>query len=257
MNREALGWAGATVGEEQPRIWNEDWEVRINGDMHVLKALSDKGAIDLTLVSAKPVVAHGVEGISPKGSVRGNASHYYSFTRLETSGSLMVDGEVFEVTGTSWMDHEFGTSFLEPAQRGWDWFSIQLEDGRELMLFDLRRSDGSIDIHSSGTLIQPDGTTVQLKSPDFVLSGSEPWRSEESGAIYPVSWQIEIPRLGLSLTARAAMSDQEFRAIDSTGVIYWEGSIVVEGIATGQPLRGRGYLEMTGYSRESMGELMK
>jgi predicted secreted hydrolase len=154
------------------------------------------------------------------------------------------------------MDHEFGTSFLEKEQAGWDWFSVQFDDGRELMLFQIRRSDGSADPQSSGTLVEADGRATHIRSGEFSLQPGEVWRSEASGASYPTSWTIDLPRHDLRLVVRAAFGDQELRTTESTGVTYWEGSVLVEGTSGGVRVRGRGYLEMTGYAGQSMGAIM-
>jgi predicted secreted hydrolase len=255
INRAAIGWAGADSASY--RVWNEDWVARLDGQAHVLKAKDEVYELSLRLDPAKPEVIHGENGISRKGAAVGNASHYYSLSRLKTSGSLTIGGESFEVDGLSWMDHEFGTSFLEVEQAGWDWFSIQLEDGRDLMVFQIRRSDGSIDTRSSGTLIEADGRTTHIPRDELRMMPGEAWRSLVSGASYPTTWTIELPRYGLRLMVRAAMDDQELRTNESTGVTYWEGSVVIEGVSSEKAVRGRGYLEMTGYAGASMGQMMR
>jgi predicted secreted hydrolase len=254
INRAGVGWAGAESSDY--RVWNEDWEARLDGADHLLAAREGDYELDLRLALAKPEVIHGDNGISQKGSSAGNASHYFSLTRLQTSGRLKVGGETFEVTGLSWMDHEFGTSFLEEEQTGWDWFSIQLGDGRDLMMFQIRRRDGSIDPRSSGTLIDADGRAVHVPFSEFALASGDVWRSTESGANYPTAWTIDLPRYGLRLSVKAAFDDQELRTTESTGVTYWEGSVEVEGTAGDKKIAGRGYLEMTGYAGQSMGAIL-
>ncbi|MFL6216348.1 MAG: lipocalin-like domain-containing protein [Blastocatellia bacterium] len=254
INRAGIGWAGAAIDEY--RVWNEDWSARLDGREHLLNASEGDCAINLRLAPTKPEVIHGENGISQKGPSAGNASHYYSLTRLETTGQVRVGGETFEAMGLSWMDHEFGTSFLEEEETGWDWFSIQLDDGRELMLFEIRRRDGSIDPRSSGTLIDRDGRATHIPYGEFTLTPGDLWRSPTSRAEYPTAWTIELPRFQLRLAARAAFADQELRTEESTGVIYWEGSIKVEGAAEGKPVGGRGYLEMTGYAGQNMGAIL-
>ncbi len=166
LNRAGVGWAGAAT--DRFDVWNEDWRVTLDAQgRHVLTAAHDRLAIALLLEPGKPWVAQGEQGYSRKGSAPGNASHYYSLTRMPTAGRLVVDGEAFEVSGTSWMDHEFGSSFLEPEQVGWDWFSIQLDEGTDLMVFQLRRRDGRPDANSSGTLVFADGRTRALGEGDF------------------------------------------------------------------------------------------
>ena len=255
INRAGPGWAGAATG--QYRVWNEDWSARLDAPDHVLSASDGDYKIDLRLAPAKPEVIHGENGISQKGPSAGNASHYYSLTRLETMGRIVVGGEAFEVNGSSWMDHEFGTSFLEAEASGWDWFSVQLDDGRELMLFEIRRRDGQIDPRSSGTLVDRDGQATPIRFGEFALASSDVWRSPASGAEYPTAWTIDLPRLQLRLATRAAFAEQEMRTPESTGVTYWEGSINVTGTAEGKPVAGRGYLEMTGYAGQNMGTILR
>lgn len=269
INRAGIGWAGAEgLDRKDPgnepsglpltvRVWNEDWVARIEHGTHTLSASEEGFVLDLTLTPSKPEVVHGVNGISQKGAAAGNASHYYSVTRLDSAGRIVVDGESFDVTGHSWMDHEFGTSFLEEQQVGWDWFSIQLDDGRDLMLFQIRRSDGSIDPRSSGTLIDTDGVATHLNYEEFSLTPGHTWRSSNSGADYPIAWEIGLKRFGLRLSVTAAFENQELRTPESTGVTYWEGSVSIEGVSFDKRIQGRGYLEMTGYAGQSMGTILR
>ena len=254
-NRSGVGWAGAR--EDSYRVWNEDWEARLAGKKHVLRAKQGDVSIALELTPLKPPAVHGKDGISRKGSSPGNASHYYSITRLETAGTLRVGGTAHRVTGLSWMDHEFGTSFLEEEQVGWDWFSVQLEDGRDVMLFQMRRRDGSRDSHSSGTLVDRAGRAHPLPPGSFRLEPGRRWRSPASRAEYPLEWTLSIPAHGLELGVEAAFPAQELRTPRSTGVTYWEGSVRVRGHDRGQPVAGRGYLEMTGYAGKSLSELFR
>jgi predicted secreted hydrolase len=255
VNRAGIGWAGAD--DSTYRVWNEDWEARLDGGDHLIRASEGDIELDLRLTPAKPEVIHGRDGISQKGPSAGHSSHYYSITRFQTSGKLVLGGESFDVTGLSWMDHEFGTSFLERSQVGWDWFSIQLEDGRELMLFQIRREDGSRDPRSSATLIDTAGRATHIEFGEFDLAPLARWRSAASGAVYPTEWRIDLPGYDLRLAVRASFEDQELRAEESTGVTYWEGSVEVEGATGDKPLRGRGYLEMTGYSGQNMGAIIR
>ncbi len=256
MNRAGPGWAGAsTMGY---RVWNEDWEARLDGaGVHRLRAAGDGFALDLALAEDRPAVLHGDRGYSRKGSVAGNASHYYSLTRMPTRGRITMAGRTFEVTGQSWMDHEFGTSFLEPQQVGWDWFSLQLDDGRDLMVFQLRRADGSIDPRSSGTLVEPGGRTTPIALADgLTLTPGRTWTSRATGARYPTVWRVTLPGRAIDLTVEAAVDDQELHA-RASGVSYWEGAIDVSGQVQGRPVRGRGYLEMTGYTGAPMGRFLR
>ena len=258
LNRTGVGWAGAST--DRLDVWNENWRVTASDRTHRLQAMdanqSGRLLLDLRLDSDMEPVLHGDQGFSQKGEDIGNASHYYSFTRLTTQGRLEVDGEAFDVTGISWMDHEFGSSFLEADQAGWDWFSIQLNDGTDLMVYTLRDLDGRADIRSSGTVITSEGIT-HLKSDDVRLSPRRRWISSVSGAAYPVDWHIDIPSLGLKLEVSAAIDAQELVTAQSTGVTYWEGAVGATGTHDGVLVSGEGYLEMTGYAGVPMSSVLR
>jgi predicted secreted hydrolase len=246
LSRGGPGLAGADV--ERYRVWNDDWSASLDDQGRHRLLASDKGTgLDLALDEGRKPVVHGLGGISQKGAEAGNASHYYSLTRMPTRGTITVDGERVEVAGESWMDHEFGTSFLEPDQVGWDWLSIQLADGRELMLYQLRQADGRRDPRSSGTLVGADGRVTHLAAADFTLAPGGPVYRSANGATYPVAWTIVLPSLNLNLKITTPLNTQELSFEGSTGVAYWEGLIDVAGQAGGKPVMGRGYLEMTGY----------
>lgn len=256
LNRAGVGWAGADG--ERFRVWNEDWEATLSGDAkHRLRARDGRLALELTLDEGKPVVLQGELGYSRKGPTPGNASHYYSLTRMPTRGTLEIDGERLEVEGASWMDHEWGTSFLEAGQRGWDWFSLQLDDGRDLMLFCIRNEGGGADPYAGGSIVDAAGGTTPLRAGDFELTPGQTWRSRDSGAEYPVRWQVRVPREDLVLDVSAAFAAQELRTEQSTAVTYWEGAVVIRGMARGRPVAGRGYLEMTGYTGAAMSEVLR
>lgn len=254
LNRAGVQWAGANP--TRYHVWNEDWEARLEGDVHVLSASDGSCTLALRLTPEKLPVIHGQDGISKKGASAGNASHYYSYTRLHTSGTITVDGQTFSVTGLSWMDHEFGTRFLEQDQVGWDWFSLQLQDGRELMLFQLRRADGSLDPHASGTMVEVNGGTTHLSVNEFSLVPEQYWQSPESGARYPIEWTLTLPSQDMQVRVTTALPNQELRTEASTGVTYWEGSVVIGGQLGGREIQGRGYLEMTGYTGKNMGPVL-
>jgi predicted secreted hydrolase len=256
LNRAGVGWAGAA--SDRYEVWNEEWRVTLQADgRHRLVATDQRIAVDLVLDPGKPWVAHGENGYSRKGSEPGNASHYYSLTRMPTRGRVIFEDAASDVEGTSWMDHEFGSSFLEPVHLGWDWFSIQLDDGTDLMVFQLRRRDGRRDEHSSGTLVTADGRAIALNPSEFTLTAGAVWQSSQSGAKYPVGWRVDVRSRGLALDVATAVPDQELRTVQSTGVTYWEGSISVRGEHRGRPVTGRGYLEMTGYAGAPMGDLLR
>jgi predicted secreted hydrolase len=204
----------------------------------------------LTLHPEKTPVIHGENGVSQKAEGPGRASHYVSLTRLTTSGVIDLGNDKFEVGGISWMDHEFFTHQLEPSQTGWDWLSLQLEDHTEVMLFHIRSKDGSIDPYSAGTFVDANGKTTHLRSADFTLQPSgEIWTSPHTGARYPTHWRIAIPKLSIELEAKTPLESQELTGKTKHAPNYWEGAIVLTGQRNSQPLRGVGYLEMTGYDR--------
>ncbi len=256
LNRAGVGWAGAS--SDTLRVWNEDWRAELDGATHRLRAVSDDGeiALDLRLQPGGPPVLHGDDGFSRKGAAAGNASHYYSLTRLQTEGTVSVDGETIAVGGLSWMDHEFGSSFLEPSQAGWDWFSIQLDDGTDLMVYTMRRLDGTPDPYSSGTVVAP-AANLRLTADDYRLVPVRIWASSTSGAAYPVGWRLEVPSLELELDVAAAVDAQELHTDRSTRVTYWEGVIDVTGTRAGESVVGSGYLEMTGYAGPPMSDVLR
>jgi len=257
LNRAGVSWAGART--DRLEVWNEDWRLEERDGNHVLRAVSSDGAfgVDLLLHATQRPVLHGRDGFSQKGLQAGNASHYYSLTRMETTGEIQLGRESVSVSGLSWMDHEFGTTFLEPSQQGWDWFSLQLEDGTDLMVYMLRQQDGASDSHSSGTLVLPNAQPMILGATDVVLTPGRTWVSPSSGARYPVEWRIQVPSQDLYLEVSAAVDGQELHTEQSTGVTYWEGAVLAEGMRAGQPVRGRGFLEMTGYSGRPMSEVLR
>lgn len=252
LSRAGPGLSGADT--ERYRVWNDDWSSGLDTQgRHVLSASTGTAAVALVLDEGKAPAINGRLGISQKGARPGNASHYYSLTRMPTRGTLTIDGERFEVAGESWMDHEFGTSFLEPDQQGWDWLSIQLDDRRELMLYQLRRADGSRDPRSSGTLVDGNGRTTHLDASDFSLAPGRAYRAP-SGAAYPVAWTIAVPSQQLTLDVTTPLQNQELATMGA-GITYWEGLVDVAGTAATRAIRGRGYLEMTGY-KGSLGRVM-
>jgi predicted secreted hydrolase len=245
-NRAGPGIAGAD--ENQSRIWNGNWKVEWNGEDESLQALDERFGLTLNLHPQKPPVIHGENGISQKAEGGGHASHYISLTRLETSGTIRLNGKSFAVTGLAWMDHEFFTEQLGKDQVGWDWFSMQLSDDTELMLYRMRRKDGSLDPYSAGTYIDQKGHALHLRAQDFsLLPGQEIWRSPLTAAVYPVHWKILVPQLEITLEATTQLNSQELADKSNWFPNYWEGAIELQGQRNHSAVRGVGYLEMTGY----------
>ncbi|HKB78175.1 MAG TPA: lipocalin-like domain-containing protein [Thermoanaerobaculia bacterium] len=229
-------------------VFNEGWSVRTlpDGGWHLVAA-DGTDALDLTLRSQKPPAVHGENGISVKAEGVGSASHYYSMTRLEVTGT--IDRQ--RCRGLAWMDHEFGSSNLRENQQGWDWFCVQFDDDSELMLYQIRRSDGTPDPASSGSLINSDGSVIHLRRDQMHITPLDHWRSPHSGAVYPMGWRISIPEFRIEITVTPEMRDQELMTRASTNVTYWEGATRVNGTFDHVAVSGVGYTEMTGYDRKS------
>jgi predicted secreted hydrolase len=247
--RGAAGLAGARA--EPFNVWLEDWQVEeVGPGVTRMQAADDGLALDLLLSDLKGPILQGDQGYSAKGPQPGNASYYYSLSRLQTEGTLQVGDAQHEVEGLSWMDHEWSTSALGAGQVGWDWFSIQLDDGSELMVFQLRQEDGSIDPFSSGTFIAADAATRQLGVESFEIRVQDTWRSPHTGAIYPSRWTITVPSEDLTLQIEPYLADQEL----TVSYAYWEGAVEATGTRAGQPVSGGGYAELTGYSGSMQGQ---
>lgn len=244
IDRAALGLAGAQGAPY--KIWLEDWIAK--GDtaqglpMH-LHAATSRMAIDLYLTNLKPMVLQGDKGLSQKGDAPGDASYYYSLTRLATKGTVRIDDKTYVVSGLSWMDREWSTSALEQGQVGWDWFALQLSDQHELMFYRLRRKDGSIDPHSSGVIVAADGATKPLPPDAVNIFVTKHWQSPHSGVRYPAGWKLTVPSLGISLDIAPYIQDQEF----NHRFRYWEGAVRITGQNNGHSVRGNGYVELVGY----------
>jgi predicted secreted hydrolase len=246
INRGYGGKAGAAT--DKYLVWNEDWKVEGDERDHKIEVKDRATGLSLALKSLKPPVLHGANGHSQKGQGEGRASYYYSLTRMRTEGELTIDGKQEKVRGLSWMDHEFGSNQLREDQVGWDWFSIHLDNQTELMLYLMRRKDGSVDPYSSGTLVRADGSTKHLKLQDYGVRVVERWKSPKSGAEYPIKWHVTIPSEEIKLEIAPRFPQQELITNRSTRVTYWEGAVSVKGSFRVRPVSGQGYVEMTGYA---------
>ena len=253
INRKGIGNAGAD--SKRLMVWNEDWSLEGKDEKHLLEAVESGTGIKLQLVPVKELVVHGQNGISKKGSEAGNASHYFSYTRIKTSGTVFVDGKAYKVLGTSWMDHEYSSNQLNDELAGWDWFSLKLDDQTELMLYQLRRKAGGVDSFSSGTLVSSDGVPRHLKRDEFIVRPLTQWKSKQSGITYPSGWKLEVPSFGIKLSLSPDLNDQELYDLRSISASYWEGSISVEGTIRGDLIKGKGYVELVGYGKALMQDL--
>ncbi len=253
LNRSGPGLAGADLN--LARVWNGNWSAQwtfdpaaAGGGTQRLTAIADRFSLDLSLKSEKPPAINGVNGVSQKAEGAGKASYYISLTRLASTGAIVLDGKRFSVEGSSWMDHEFFSHQLDAGQKGWDWFSLQLEDGSELMLFRLRRTDGTLDPYSAGTYVDSRGQARHLSAGDFTLTPGRTWTSPATGGRYPVEWTIEVLSLGFKASVRTPLAQQEM-----TPTAYWEGAIDIDATRFNRPVHGVGYLEMTGYAGRIVG----
>jgi predicted secreted hydrolase len=248
ISRGSAGLAG-TKTDPLFSIWLRDWEIiQLEEDQFQLKAKTDSTEIDLLLTNQKGMVFHGNDGLSQKGREPGNASYYFSQTRLETQGKIRIQEEEFVVSGYSWMDHEFGTSTLGENQIGWDWFSVQLDNDTEIMLFQIREEDGSTSAFSSGTLINKDSSTKNLTATDFEIMVEKTWKNSNQ-VEYPNRWNVSIPDLGVELDIIPVIDDQEMDLFFT----YWEGAVKVSGVMNGEMVSGFGYVELTGYAQSMKG----
>jgi predicted secreted hydrolase len=246
--RAALGMATAEYHDRQTTIMVGNYSINIDILSHLIRASSDDFAIDLHLAPQKPLVLHGKQGYSRKGNQATEASCYYSFTRLMTKGTISIQGRTETVTGLSWMDHEFSTAPLAPDLVGWDWFSLQLDNQTELMVYLLRQADGQYSSASSGSFIDAKGDVTPLSSGEFMVDRRETWTSPYSRGVYPSAWLIQIPKMGLHVTVQAQLANQEMHTAPTTGTVYWEGSVKADGRLDGQIISGKGYVELTGYA---------
>ena len=252
--RSALGMGHAAVGSLDTAV--DDWFVRDvaqrnvarDRDLMVMHASAEMNgrtvALDFVQRPEKQPAIHGSEGVSRKAACPSCASHYYSYTRLQTTGAFTIAGVRSSVSGISWMDHEFGSAQLENNQSGWDWFSIQLDDRRELMLYSLRQKDGTVTLQSSGSLIDAAGHVAHISLQDFSATSTGSWKSPHTGATYPSGWHVRVTKANVDLTLVPVLADQELAS--AIGGTYWEGAVDVRD-ASGKPV-GQGYVELTGYA---------
>jgi predicted secreted hydrolase len=243
-NRGALDLAGAQG--EPYRVWNGSWSAEGWAPTRLRAAAGEAAgrfAIDLELQPGKPPVLQGDHGLSRKGPEPGNASYYYSLTRMPTAGTVRVGDTTFAVTGLAWMDREWSTSALSPEVVGWDWFALPLDDGSEVMLYRLRRRDGTTSPFSAGTLVDADGAGHPLSATEFAVAATSAWTSPRSGVRYASGWTVTVPGEGLELRVAPLLADQEL----DVGFRYWEGACSISGTRHGRTVAGRGYAELTGY----------
>jgi len=249
FSRAAAGLAGAQA--DPFRVWLEDWEMAtvrpedpIDGAFPMrIRARGNEVAANLILTPAKPRVLQGDRGLSQKGEGIGNASYYYTYPRIATEGVIVIEEDTLDVSGLSWMDREWSTSALSDDQEGWDWFALQLDDGRDVMYYQLRNQDGSASRYTDGLIVGPGGETTRIDPGDAQLEVLDTYTTPDGSRDYPVEWRFRIPSEDLDLHIDAAFDDQELKV----SVRYWEGAVTIQGATGTPPVRGHGYVEMTGY----------
>jgi len=250
VSRAALGMAGVDQSAQQTRVFLKNWSTRIEADIHILQVNAGDFSYELNFKPAKAAILHGDRGYSRRGSTPERASCYYSFTRLAGQGRISIGGNPVAVSGSAWMDHEFSTAPLEPGITGWDWFSLQLDDKTEIMVYLLRTEKRTLHAASTGTFVNAAGQSRHLEKNDIKIDILDTWKSRLSQARYPSRWRLRIKPLSIDVTIRPNLSDQEMRTAASTGVNYWEGSVSIEGKKEGRPVKGEGYVELTGYAAD-------
>lgn len=244
FSRAGNGLAGAAT--DKYHVWLYDWKAEAVDETDLvlgLEAKNDEFAISLQLASEKKIALQGVDGFSRKSPKAGNASYYYSYTRMATTGTMQIKQQQFSVTGSSWMDREWSSSSLSAQQMGWDWFALQLSDDSELMFYRFRRKDGSLDNNSSGAIFHADDSKTVLNFSDVAIKVLDYWKSPHSNITYPSKWHLSIPRLGLELNISPLINNQELNVTYR----YWEGAVSIKGKKNNQHISGQGYVELTGY----------
>ena len=244
LSRDALGLAGAQA--EPFRVWLDDWMLGTPDGSDTPWRLHAQGqGYELTL-QIEPLLApvlNGEQGLSRRADEPGAASYYYSIPRVAVHGQLTRAGTLSEVRGLAWLDREWATGSLGANEQGWDWFALQLQDGSTLMLYDLRNRNGTRDIHSAGTWVDPTGRSRPLTAEQISIDVLDHWVSPTGGR-YPSRWRVRVPVAGLDVEVRPVVPDQELR----TEPRYWEGAVDVHGTREGQKAEGRGYVELVGYA---------
>jgi predicted secreted hydrolase len=248
LGRPVAGIVGAQA--DPFRIWIDEWTLASDSpslDTMRLSATVDGHLIELTLAPDKPMVLQGDRGFDRKGEGEGNASYYYSFTRIATWGTVTLGGSVIRVSGLSWMDREWSTSVLGEGVEGWDWFALHFADGRDVMYYQLRDADGERVGDTGGALVEADGSYRRIDTGEVELDVLDRWTSPRGGR-YPSRWRLRMPGEGIDMEIRAVVPDQEM----VTAIRYWEGAVDIIDFESGEPA-GRGYVEMTGYAEGERG----
>lgn len=250
--KSSNGWFDlpAAASEDHYYLRLGDWTARESHESQLIRATLNGGvSFEIILTPEKPPVLNGADGNGVSLKDEGEASRYFSFTRMRLEGELSMEGISERIVGSAWMDREFGTWIATEKQKGWDWFSIQLDNGCDLMCYQLRDGSNAVSEFSSGTFVEPDGTSTYLNHRDFDIVPTGYWKSPRSGATYPSGWKLSIPRFDLEVTVIPVMQDQELDTRGTTMIVYWEGACLVNAARGSESLSGQAYVELVGYDR--------
>ena len=249
--KSSNGWFDypASASETHFHLRLGDWSLRESHGTHILRATANDVVFEANLKPLKPAVLNGKakDGVSFKDE--GEASRYFSYTRMEMEGDLIWNGETAHFSGAAWMDREFGTWTPTDRQKGWDWFSIQLENNCEIMCYQLRDNENNISPFSSGTFVNEHGEFTPLSKEDFSIEPTGFWKSPRTNATYPSGWKVKSEKFALDLIVTPVMEDQELDSRGTTMIVYWEGACEVAGTAGASDIKGRAYVELVGYDR--------
>jgi predicted secreted hydrolase len=244
FGQKILGAAGVSGRASALDLDLRGWTMRGANGSFALSAEIPGYALNIDVQSAKPAALHDGDGYIDYGA--GMGSYYYSWTRLRVSGTIDTGSGPISVTGMAWMDHQWG-NFQTYEDGGWDWYSVQLDNGVDVMLYILRRPDGGI-LRVDGSIVAASGALTALHAGDFTITPLAEWTSPETKTTYPSGWSIEIPAIDLAMTITPTVQNQELDTRPTTGVIYWEGESLVKATMDGDAVAGRGYVELTGYA---------
>ena len=225
-----------------------DWSIKgVNGLDHLAASMPGY-TLRVDVQGLKPASLHNGNGIINFGI--GGFSYYYSRTRMALTGTLVDHGQSLNITGVAWMDHQWG-NFISLGGGGWDWFSMQLSNNTELMIYLLRDAVGNITSTYIGSILS-NGQEQLLPASALHVTVLDHWKSPITGANYPSGWQLNInaPQLRASLTLQPELKNQELVVYQSTGNSYWEGAVSISGSSQGSKVSGEGYVELTGYANK-------
>ncbi|MEZ6093207.1 MAG: lipocalin family protein [Pirellulaceae bacterium] len=240
-------WWGSHANASKFSVGLGKWSVEHNGDSHQLNVAMPDCSLELQLSPSKAAVLHGQAGHYLRNM--NQQAFHLSYSRMKASGTLTQNGIQQTVSGNAWMDREFGVCNFDRDLLGWDWFAIQLDDNRELMLYRVFDENGNFNGHQILELIDTNGKVKEFKAADFKLQVLDSWTSNKTKTQYPNRWRLTIPELDISLSVKPMLPHQELDTRGSTSIIYWEGDCEVTGSESGKAISGNAFVELVGYNR--------